>query len=68
VTDVKWTYATPAKNFTDGKRTGKFRIGGDQLMEDENGKSTISRADFAVALIDEAETAQHIRQRFSVAY
>lgn len=68
VKDVKWSYATPAKKFTDGERTGKFRIGGDQLMEDDNGKSTISRADFAVAVIDEAENAKHINERFSVAY
>jgi len=68
VTDVKWSYATPAKNFTNKKRTGVFRIGGDQLMEDERGKSRISRADFAVALIDEAENAEHIQSRFSVAY
>lgn len=68
VTDVSWTYATPARNFTNGKRTGVFRIGGDQLMEDPRGRSQISRADFAVALIDEAENAAFIRQRFSVAY
>jgi putative NADH-flavin reductase len=68
VDDVDWSYATPAKNFTNGERTGEFRIGGDQLMEDERGKSRISRADFAVALIDEAERGDHIRKRFSVAY
>jgi putative NADH-flavin reductase len=68
VTDVKWSYATPAKNFTNKKRTGVFRIGGDQLMEDKRGRSRISRADFAVALIDEAENAEHIQKRFSVAY
>jgi putative NADH-flavin reductase len=68
VDDVQWTYATPAKNFTNAERTGEFRIGGDALMEDERGKSRISRADFAVALIDEAENAAHIQQRFSVAY
>jgi hypothetical protein len=68
VSDVKWTYATPAKNFTNGKRTGVFRIGGDAVLEDSRGKSRISRADFAVALVDEAEQAAHIRQRFSVAY
>ena len=66
--DVDWSYATPAKNFTNGERTGEFRIGGDALMEDDRGKSRISRADFAVALIDEAEKAEHVRQRFSVAY
>ena len=68
VTDAKWSYATPAKNFTNGKRTGVFQIGGDALLEDARGKSRISRADFAVALIDEAESAAHVQQRFSVAY
>ena len=68
VTDVNWSYATPAKNFTNGKRTGVFRIGGDQLLESPGGRSRISRADFAVALVDEVETAAHIRQRFSVVY
>jgi putative NADH-flavin reductase len=68
INDVDWSYATPAKNFTNGERTGEFRIGGDELMEDDRGKSRISRADFAVALIDEAEKAEHVQQRFSVAY
>ncbi|MDH3372046.1 MAG: NAD(P)H-binding protein [Gammaproteobacteria bacterium] len=68
VTDVKWTYATPAKNFTNKERTGIFRIGGDALLEDKRGRSRISRADFAVALINEAENAAHVRERFSVAY
>ena len=66
--DVDWSYATPAKNFTNGKRTGEFRVGGDTALEDKRGRSRISRADFAVALIDEAEKAEHIQQRFSVAY
>ena len=68
VTDVDWSYATPAKNFTNGERTGTFQVGGDAVLEDDRGKSRISRADFAVALIDEAESAAHIQKRFSVAY
>ncbi len=68
VTDVKWSYATPPKNFTNGKRTGTFQIGGDAVLKDSRGRSRISRADFAVALIDEVENAEHVRQRFSVAY
>jgi len=68
VSDVNWSYATPARNFTNGERTGTFRIGGDAMLEDSRGKSKISRRDFAVALIDEAENANHVRQRFSVAY
>lgn len=68
VTDVKWTYATPPKNLTNGKRTGRYRVGGDRMLEDARGRSRLSRADFAVALVDEAEKAQHINARFSVAY
>ena len=68
VDDVKWTYITPPKNFTNGPRTGVYRTGGDRALEDERGKTRVSRADFAVALIDEAEQARHVRRRFSVAY
>jgi putative NADH-flavin reductase len=68
VDDVKWTYVTPPKNFTDGPRTGVFRIGGDRALEDDRGRCRLARADFAVALIDEAEQAKHPRQRISVAY
>ncbi len=68
VTDVKWAYATPPKNLTNGKRTGRYRIGGDTVIEDQRGRSRLSRADFAAALIDEAERAEHINARFSVAY
>ena len=68
VDDVKWTYVTPPKNFTNGPRTGVFRIGGSQALEDKRGRTRVSRADFAVALIDEAERAAHVRQQISVAY
>ncbi len=68
VDDVKWTYVTPPKNFTNGPRTGVFRIGGSQALRDKLGRTRVSRADFAVALIDEAEQAAHLRQQISVAY
>ncbi len=68
VDDVKWTYVTPPKNLTNGPRTGVFRIGGSQALEDDRGRTRVSRADFAVALIDEAEQATHLRQQISVAY
>ena len=68
VDDVNWTYVTPPKNFTNGPRTGIFRIGGDRALVDNRGRTRVSRADFAVALIDEAEQAKHPRQRISVAY
>jgi hypothetical protein len=66
--DVKWTYISPARKFKPGKRTGAYRIGGDQMLLDEKGKSRISMEDYAVALIDEAENATHVGERFSVAY
>lgn len=68
VDDVNWTYITPPKNFTNGPRTGVFRIGGDRALQDDRGRTRVSRADFAVALIDEAEQAKYVRQRISVAY
>jgi uncharacterized protein len=68
VNDVRWTYISPAKKFEPGERTGKYRIGGDQMLKDENGKSAISMEDFSVALIDEVENSAHQRMRFSVAY
>jgi len=68
VNDVRWSYATPPKNLTNGKRTGSFRIGGDQLLENSHGRSKVSRADFAVALINEVENAEYVMRRFSVAY
>jgi putative NADH-flavin reductase len=68
VTDVRWTYITPPRNFTNGERTGAYRTGGDLMIEDRRGRSRISRADFAVAVVDEAEAGAHINARFSVAY
>ena len=68
VDDVNWTYVTPPKNFTNGPRTGEFRIGGNMALEDEHGRCRLSRADFAVALIDEAEQSRYPRRRISVAY
>jgi len=68
VDDVDWTYVTPPTNFTNGRRTGVFRIGGAHILRDDRGKTRVSRADFAVALIDEAERAGQLRKQISVAY
>ena len=54
--------------FAAGERTGKFRLGTDQLLTGADGKSSISFEDFAVALADEIERPAHIRQRFTVGY
>jgi hypothetical protein len=51
-----------------GQRTGKFRMGNDQLLVDPTGKSEISVQDYAVAMIDELERPAHVRLRFTVGY
>jgi putative NADH-flavin reductase len=66
--ELNWTFISPSALFVEGKRTGKFRLGTDQLLTAADGKSWISFADFAVALVDEIERPAHIRQRFTVGY
>jgi uncharacterized protein len=68
IDDLEWTYICPAGEVGPGERTGEFRIGGDQLLVDENGESKISIADFAIAFTDELEHAEAIRRRITVAY
>ena len=65
---VDWSYLSPPAMIMPGERTGCFRIGIDELLIDEQGNSTISLEDFAIALLDEAEQTQHSRKRFTVAY
>ncbi|TMK49042.1 MAG: NAD(P)-dependent oxidoreductase [Alphaproteobacteria bacterium] len=65
---LNWTFLSPSALFVAGERTGKFRLGTDQLLTGEGGKSWISFEDFAVALADEIEQPAHIRQRFTVGY
>ena len=67
-TELNWTFLSPSALFTAGERTGKFRLGIDQLLTAADGKSSISFEDFAVALADEIERPAHIRQRFTVGY
>lgn len=65
--DIKWTYLSPAGDFqADGVRTGKYILGGEELTLNSKGESVISYADYAIAMIDEAENGNHIQQRFSV--
>ena len=66
--ELEWTFFSPAAEIGPGERTGKFRLGGDQLVTDAAGKSRISYDDYAIALVDEVERGQHIRKRFTIAY
>ena len=65
--DVKWTYISPAGDFrADGARTGKYILGGEELTLNSKGESMISYADYAIAMVDEIESGDHMRQRISV--
>jgi uncharacterized protein len=68
VTDLDWTAISPPASIQPGERTGRFRLGRDHLLEDDTGRSEISREDFAIAILDEIEKPRHIRQRFTAAY
>lgn len=65
--DVKWTYVSPAGDFqADGKRTGKYMLGGEELILNAKGESVISYADYAIAMVDQVVSGKHIQQRISV--
>lgn len=65
--DVNWTFISPAGDFrADGARSGKYILGGEELVLNAKGESVISYADYAIAMVDEIESGNHIKQRISV--
>lgn len=69
--DLDWFFIHPAEVFgpwAEGERTGHYRDGGDVIVRDAEGKSFISGADFAMAVVDEIEQGNHHRERFTVGY
>jgi putative NADH-flavin reductase len=67
-TSLEWSYLSPSADVFPGERTGKFRLGTDQLLTNDQGESRISVQDYAMAMIDEVEKPQHTRRRFTVGY
>lgn len=65
---LDWTFLSPSAVIQPGERTGRFRLGTDQLLVDDKGNSGISAEDYAVALVDELEKPAHSRRRFTVGY
>jgi putative NADH-flavin reductase len=68
VTDVRWTYVSPPARIAPGERTGAYRREDDELVVDDDGERSISMEDYAAAGVNEAEQAQHVGCRFTVAY
>jgi hypothetical protein len=67
-TILNWSYITPPFDLVSGNRTAVYRTGTHSPLYNEQGRSTISVEDLAVAVLDEVETPQHSRQRFTVGY
>lgn len=68
VSDIDWTFFSPAAFIFEGPRTGTYRSGTDQLVADAAGDSKISFADYAIAMVDELEAHRHPNGRFTAAY
>ena len=68
--DLDWVFFSPAGAFEEkGERTGKFRLGKDDLIVDPaTGTSHISVEDYAVAMVDELEKPAHHMERFTIGY
>lgn len=66
--DLDWTFLSPAAVIAPGTRTGTFRLGKDAVLFDKDGNSSISQEDYAIAMLDEVEKPQHVKQRFTVGY
>lgn len=65
--DVRWTFVSPAGDFqADGERTGEYILAGEELTLNDRDESIISYADYAIAMVDEIESGNHIQQRISV--
>lgn len=66
--NIDWVFFSPAGIIEPGLRTGKFRLGKDDMIVNEKGESKISVQDYAMALIDEVEKPTHHRERFTIGY
>lgn len=69
--ELDWVFFSPAANLgnlTTGVRTGRFRLGKDDLIVDEKGESFISVEDYAMAMVDELEQENHHKERFTIGY
>ncbi|MGY2189886.1 NmrA-like family protein [compost metagenome] len=66
--DLDWTFLSPSAEFVEGERTGNFRAGQDDLLVSSEGRSWITFADYAIAILDEVATPKYSRKRFTVGY
>ena len=66
--EINWTYFSPARDIVEGERTGEYRLGTGNMIIKVNGDSKISMEDYALALVDEIENKQFVKQQMSIGY
>jgi len=67
-TTLDWSFVSPPIGLAPGERTGKYRLGADELLAGQGEQPAgISVPDLAVAIVDEIEQPRHLQRRFTVA-
>ena len=66
--EIDWVFFSPAADMRSGVRTGRYRLGQDDMIVDKVGNSHISVQDYAAAMIDELEKPVHHQERFTIGY
>ncbi|WP_455584518.1 NAD(P)-dependent oxidoreductase [Bacteroides sp.] len=66
--EIDWVFFSPAADMSSGARTGRYRLGKDDMIVDMVGNSHISVQDYAAAMIDELERPAHHQERFTIGY
>ena len=67
--DIDWVFFSPAGVFDQqGKKTGNYSLGKDDLIVDAEGNSHISVQDYADAMVNELEKPAHHKERFTIGY
>lgn len=67
--NIDWVFFSPAGVFDQqGKKTGNYRLGKDDLIVDAEGNSHISVQDYADAMVNELEKPAHHKERFTIGY
>ncbi|RZJ74594.1 MAG: NAD-dependent epimerase/dehydratase family protein [Flavobacterium sp.] len=69
--ELDWAFFSPAFEMHAGittGRTGKYRLGLDNPVFDNDNRSVLSVEDLAVVIADEAENPKHHQQRFTAGY
>ena len=65
--ELDWTLVSPAAGPFQIPRTGKYRVGGEEVLMAGAQPADVAREDLALAIVDEIEAPKHVRARFTVA-